>query len=202
MFKVYHGISNKTPITKPIANEEKAQLALNMLYSMGNSGCIMTVDGRREKLMPDALSIVDDEGNSIGRRMDHEWYLGGEKAAREAQINSLMEKYGLNRKNAKHEAEKYTAITYDEDGLRLRFLPETWDYDKAENMAAISQFAIADNVEFFTSDNEKIDIRNTSVANEDGEYLGDPEMPEWIEDGPSFADAVENLSADAPAMEQ
>lgn len=202
MFRVYHGISDKTPVTKPIADEEKAQLALNMLYSMGDSGCVMAVDGRREKLLPDALSIVDDEGNTIDRHMDHEWYLGGEEAAKEAQINVLMEEDGLNRKNAEDAAEKYTALTYDEDNVRLRFLPETWDYDKAEDMATIAQFGIADNVGFFTADNVKIDIRNTSIANEDGEYLGEPEMPEWIEDGPSFADAVENLSDDVPAMEQ
>lgn len=202
MFKVYHGISDKTLVTKPIADEEKAQLAFNMLYSMGDSGCVITVDGRREKLLPDALSIVDDEGNTIDRRMDHEWYLGGEEAAKEAQINVLMEEDGLNRKNAEDAAEKYTALTYDEDNVRLRFLPETWDYDKAEDMATIAQFGIADNVGFFTADNVKIDIRNTSIANEDGEYLGEPEMPEWIEDGPSFADAVENLSDDVPAMEQ
>ena len=202
MFKVYHGISDKTPVTKPIADEEKVQLAFNMLYSMGNSGCVMTVDGRREILLPNALSIVDDEGNTIDTHMDHEWYLGGEEAAKEAQINVLMEEDGLNRKNAEDAAEKYTALTYDEDGDRLRFLPETWDYDKAANMAAIMQFGIADNIEFYTAKNEKINIAETSIANEDGEYLGDPKMPEWIEDGPSFADAVENLSDDAPAMEQ
>lgn len=202
MFKVYHGISDRTPVTKPITDEKMAHLALNVLYSMGESDCVMTVDGRREKLLSDGLYVIDDDGNTIDRHMDREWYLGCDEVAKEAQINLLMEEDGFDRKTAEDAAEKYTALTYDEDGDRLRFLPETWDYDKAVNMAAIMQFGIADNIEFYTAKNEKINIAETSIANEDGEYLGDPKMPEWIEDGPSFADAVESLSDDASAMEQ
>lgn len=207
MFKIYHGINDKTPITKPIADEDKAQLAFNMLYSMGDSGCIMTVDGRREKLMPDALSIMDDEGNTIGRRMDHEWYLGGEEAAKEAGIEAIMKAYkeegaDLQRETAEEMVEQYTALSYDDDRMRQWFLPKTYDYDKAKDMATIARFGMDDSIELYTHKNEKINIRDTSIANEDGEYLEDPVMPEWIEDGPSFADAVESLSDDAPVMKQ
>lgn len=207
MFKVYHGISNKTPVTKPIADEEKAQLAFNMLYSMGDSGCVMTVDGRREKLLPDALSIMDDNGNTINTRMDHEWYLGGEEVAKEAGIEATIKEAkengeDLDRNMAEYLTDKYTALTNDDDMVRTWFLPKTWSYDKAQDMAAIAHYGIADNVEFFMADNIKINIKDAYLANRDGEYLDDPERPEWIEDGPSFADAVESLSDDVPTMEQ
>lgn len=207
MFKVYHGISNKTPVTKPIADEEKAQLAFNMLYSMGDSGCIVSVDGCQEKLLPDSLSIADEGGNTIDRHMDHEWYLGGKEAAREAGIEALIKAYkedgtDLWRETAEEIVEQYTALSYDDNKMRQWFLPKTYSYNKAENMAAIVKFGMADNVEFYTAENEKINIRNTFIANEDGEYLDDPEMPAYIEDGLSFEDAVESLSIDAPAMEQ
>lgn len=65
---------NGQPMTVPIEDVRRSNLAYTVLFAMGDGGAMCTVDGVETALEPAQLFVVDADGNSFIPASDDEWY--------------------------------------------------------------------------------------------------------------------------------
>lgn len=207
-YQVYY---EDTPLTVPIADPGRANLAYSMLAVMAETDVQANIRGERISLDAYGLSIRDENGKPVEAELDREWFGTDEEnrqckeAALEKQIQAGIESGMLDsgRQSRKFEEalqEPYSVCSYDENRNVVSFAPETWDIDKAADMQNFMVYGLHPDVTLCVEqDGKLVGIQgNICIINSDHDVLCDQLNKAWAhEDGKAdFAAAVEQLSED------
>lgn len=212
-----------TPLTVPIADPGRANLAYNMLRFMGNEGAECTINGRRNRILPNNLSIMGMNGRaSENEGLDPEWFGSIEDNARakEAALDKQFEKWSkegnfdlddYDRDYESDHQDKYSVGYMTQNGRLIHFAPATWDADKAADMQNLMAYGIEPHVSLFVEHNSKISrIKgNTYIVDDKNGIHMDQYNKNWANevvsdtaDEMDFADAVASILGDEQTLGQ
>lgn len=200
------------PLSAPIEDKNRAMLIYNMAMYMGqNHNHFMVPDPTDDypdpelinrisvEMTKDNVMLVDDAGNRIEPVMDKEWF--GTEEDNEAVKEEVFQKHkqkviAKNGEEAWGEdierqiQKPYTICSYDyEQHNRVWFAPETWDFDKANEMYNAIKYGMADRVEImFTyepygeDDYTIVDPDDVAVVNKYGDVLQEDKNENWAKE--------------------
>lgn len=204
-YRIYY---QDTPLTVPIADKGRADLAWNMLRAMAKNDHPVRakIKGNNVTLFPDGLSIKDKNGNEVEPELDLEWFGSPDDndKAREAALDKDIQE-GLNngmlhpdyysREMEASLQEQYSVCSFDDDKCRLWFAPNVWDVDKAGEMQNFMTYGVDPQVKLYAWQGGKYDkikeaITQIIEARKQAEVFADMD----------FADAVASISQDGEAL--
>lgn len=181
------------PLTVPIHDEKRAIFAHNVLYAMADKGVEFSARFNLE-VIKEHFCIYDSDGHTFQPYLDSEWDGSKEKnlAVRESVLEAnakRSEAKGIefDKYFERKLMDQYTVIGHSPENEQalspVWFAPETWDFDKASEIANFIRFGLNPDITCYLK-NDRGDVNTflplgVSVCNMDGDVYVDTKKPNW-----------------------